>query len=286
MPATTVAPTTLAPPECGFSEGRNTRSHADQDRTVLFARAEVSDPAPVVVLFHGFAADFEAFAANSGLLAEAPASGVHLVVPAGLGDIPTWELAAGPFDDAGFAQALIDDLRADPCVDPDRVWLAGYSAGAGFIGVLGCQVADRIAGLVMNAAVAPALCSDLAGFDVIVAHGTADLVVPFTGVEINGSTLPSSPELTAGWAAQLGCPEDFTETEAGLLTQQHWAGCGVEANTVDMLIYDGGGHRWPGRPLVGGEGLVAESPDLTCVLLAAAADSPDAAKACVAAPSS
>ncbi|MGA9276341.1 alpha/beta hydrolase family esterase, partial [Ilumatobacter sp.] len=259
-------------------------------RQVLVAPAPTaasSDPAPTVVLFHGFAGVADEFASDTGLLTEAAEHGVSVVVPFGLGEPPTWELGGGPVDDAGFAAELIADLASDPCVDPDRIWLAGYSAGAGFIGVQTCALQEHLAGIVMNAAVAPPLCDTVTGLDVVIAHGTADLVVPYDGLTIDaasGATLPSSPDLAETWATRLGCGAATDGATTDGFHQQRWTGCGESANTVDMLTYVGGGHRWPGRPDVGGEGDVIASPDLTCVVLGAVADADDPVARCLTAP--
>jgi polyhydroxybutyrate depolymerase len=291
-PSTTPPPiqaTTTAPsPPCSFAAGRVVREHAGVQREVLVAGARpTSDrPVPVLVLFHGFAGVADGFAADTGLPAATADHDVRLVVPFGLGTPATWEQTGGPFDDAGFVAELVDDLAADPCVDPDRIWLAGYSAGAAFVGLQACALGDRLAGIVMNAAVPPVLCADLSGLDVIVSHGTDDLVVPYDGVTIdlgNGPvTLPSSPDLAAGWAAAMACASTGPGASTDAFTQNRWTGCGGEADTVDMLTYLGGGHRWPGRPDVGGEGLVVDTPDLTCIVLAAIDGVDDPAGACLA----
>ncbi len=279
----TSTPIVLPMIECATPAGDSMRVHNDLERVVLFAPATVDQPSPVLVLFHGFGGVHDQFAANTGLLTEAPAAGVHLAAPVGLGSPVSWEFPGGSNDDVGFISGLIDDLAADPCIDPDRIWLAGYSAGAGFVGTFACDAWERLDGIVMNAAVPPPQCAGLAGFDVIVAHGTADIVVDYDGLtmgEGDGAfTLPSSPDLTAEWARQLDCAAS-TELVAGALTQQRWHDCGAERNTVDMLTYANGGHRWPGRDAVGGEGLVVADPDLTCVVLAAIAGADDAVAAC------
>lgn len=284
-PTTTPTPSSTTAPtiSCALAAGETTRVHNGVDRVVLFEPAVVVEPAPVLVLFHGFAGIAESFAANTGLSTEAPAAGIHLVVPVGLGSPATWELPGGTNDDVGFVSALLDDLVADPCIDPDRIWLAGYSAGAGFVGTFACDAWERLDGIVMNAAVAPPLCEGFAGFDVIAAHGTADRVVAYDGLEIgegeDAVTLPSSSDLVAEWALRLDCTGP-TETVDGALTRQRWDGCGAEANTVDMLTYVDGAHRWPGRDAVGGEGMVVAEPDLTCVVLAAIAGEADAIATC------
>ncbi|MEP1122644.1 MAG: PHB depolymerase family esterase [Ilumatobacter sp.] len=247
----------------------------------LFVPADSSGPAPLLVLLHGFAGQYDEFAAATGLLTEASEAGVALLVPSGAGDPPTWEVQAGPADDVGFIDALLTDAANDPCIDPTRVWLAGYSAGAGFAGRFAC-VGDRpLAGIVMNAAVFPASC-DPGPLGVVVAHGTDDLVVPYTGLDIGTDddpiVLPATPDLVAGWADRLGCDPDPREVIGVESANTRWTGC--DDATVDLVTYIGGGHRWPGRPLVGGEGLVVESPDLTCIVLSAVTESADPVAAC------
>lgn len=271
--STTEPPTTTAASiECGFAFGDNLRAHAGIDRNVLFVPAESDEPVPLLLLFHGFASIPALFAANTGLHIEASNAGIALAVPFGSGFPITWEQGGGPADDAGFITSVFNEFANDPCIDADNIWMAGYSAGAGFVGVFACSVADQLAGIVMNAAVAPPLCSNLSGFDVLVSHGTADLVVPYDGLTIDQPTgpitLPPSPELAAAWATNLACTADIGAASP-TFEQERWTACGTEANTVDMLTYLDGGHRWPGRPSVGGEGLVVDEPDLTCVILSA-----------------
>lgn len=287
VPETRPAPVSSArPSECTFRSGVITRTHAANERRVLVEPAEsasASEPAPALVLLHGFAGQARKFAANTGLLDEASGERVSLVVPFGIGEPPTWELATGPFDDAGFLAELVDDIASDPCIDPERIWLAGYSAGAGFAGLRACALQEHLAGIVMNAAAAPVLCEGLTGIDVVIAHGTADRVVPYEGLTIDaesGATLPGSPELAAGWAASLACDTTSAGAETDEFDQQRWTECSDDTSTVDMLSYIGGGHRWPGRPGVGGEGVVVESPDLTCVIFEAIAGADDPVSNC------
>ncbi len=257
------------------------RGHAGVERTSLFVPADSNGPAPLLVLFHGFAGIHDEFAADTGLLTEAAEAGVALLVPAGVGQPPTWELTDGPADDRGFIGELLADATKDPCIDPTRIWLAGYSAGAGFAGRLACASEQPLAGIVMNAAVFPASC-DPGSLDVVVAHGTDDLVVPYTGLDVgtddNPIVLPGTPELAAGWADRLGCAPEPVEVARAESTQLRWTDCDDAA--VDLVTYTGGGHRWPGRPDVDGEGLVAVSPDLTCIVLTAVTGSPDAVASC------
>lgn len=307
--STTSSPSTTATerPACSLADGVNTRTHSDQERTVWFHPAISAEPAPVLVLFHGFAGIADEFAANTGLTVEAPAAGVSLVVPVGLGTPPTWEIGNGPFDDNGFIANLIDELAGDPCVDAERIWLAGYSAGAGFVGIQACAIGDQLAGVVMNAAAAPALCTEPTGFDMIFAHGTKDRVVDYGGLAIGGDTLSGTPALAAGWAERLDCngptyqvsrpaadPEaddaialedvaelpDFRNEADRTTIRERWTDCRGQSGTVDMLSYVGGGHRWPGRDRVGGEGLIPTTPDLTCVILAAMNEASDALADC------
>lgn len=208
--------------------------------------------APLMVLFHGFAGNAADIATKTSLATMAPAAGVVLAVPQGVDSPPTWHYVGDTFGDTKFVDALLDELTGSECIDPQAVWLAGFSAGSAFAGVYGCSHAVRIEGLVMVSGLAPPICPGDDSPVIQITHGVADPVVLFGGgAQGSGDQsvkLDPVPVSAAGWAAAAGCAAEpavttFGDTFVNTVTQ--WSGCG-RGPTVSLVAIDGLGHAWPG----------------------------------------
>lgn len=227
---------------------------------------------PVVVFLHGGGGTGELFERVSHMDTVADEGGFVVVYPDGsgrLGDrLLTWN--AGDccayakernVDDVGFVRALIDDVTARFGTGP--VFVTGFSNGAMMTYRLGCELADRIAGIaVVSGAMNLDTCTPSRRLPVLIIHGTADTAVPYDGG-------PSSSEFpTAGtwtnrsvryavdfWTNHNGCRPAPTESRDGEILTETWT-C---AEPVTVHTIDGGGHGWPGgekaRP-----GAVEEAP--------------------------
>jgi polyhydroxybutyrate depolymerase len=185
------------------------------------------------------------------------------VVGLGDGDRQAWQgapYAAPGVDDVAFTNDLLDTLESTLCVDERRVYATGKSNGAGFVGILGCVLADRFAAI---APIAGAFypngihCAPTRPVPVIDFHGTGDATIPYDGDADRG--LPAIPDWVAGWATRDGCrvrlPDSTIEPD---ITVERWAGCrrGVE---VRHIAVTGGGHTWPGAESYSGGGYVTQT---------------------------
>src|SRR4029078_1965260 len=96
----------------------------------------------------------------------------------GAGDPPNWggiPPVPGP-SDLPFVRDVLAKLKAGLCIDPDRVFAAGYSNGGGMAQLLACEMSDEIAAV----AVVSGLYTNCAQHAPVIAfHGTADPVLPF-----------------------------------------------------------------------------------------------------------
>ncbi|HXH19063.1 MAG TPA: T9SS type A sorting domain-containing protein [Chitinophagales bacterium] len=149
-------------------------------------------------------------------------------------------------DDVGFISALIDTLHARYNIDLSRVYATGLSSGGYMSYKLACALNCRIAaiapvaGLLVEHPLAPCnLSRPLAVFHM---HGTADGVVPYSGV---AGTISS-------WRSKIGCPG--TPTVTNLPDNDPADGCTVIDssyrpcnNSTEIVLYAiiGGGHTWP-----------------------------------------
>lgn len=87
-------------------------------------------------------------------------------------------------EDTALVDAILTDLAATYPVDPERIYLAGFSNGGGLVTVLAVNNPEKYAGV---ATVAGAIRTDLdqiadgAPIDYLNIHGTWDDVVPYAG---------------------------------------------------------------------------------------------------------
>lgn len=209
---------------------------------------------PLLVSLHPFTLAPEIWEAYSGLAAAAAARGYIVVTPLGSDPGPRWAvpggLPGGP-DDVAFIDALIDDAANLLCVDRDRVFAAGFSAGAAMAQALGCEIPDRFRAVASSGgANLTSLCPESDPVNDLVLHGTSDPIAP-----MGGSYIIFAPPLDLDI-------DDVVETNA------ERAGCAAPTRrqltaTVDSELYDkcesgkvvefrrmiGAGHTWAGSPV-------------------------------------
>ena len=164
-------------------------------------------PRPVVFGFHGFGGNSAYIEGVTELAENWPeAIGVY---PQGLprtisifGNImaPGWQLAAGELEDRDLAlfDALLDNVLASYCVNPNRVYVTGHSNGAFFTHVLACNRGDRIAAAAPRAGGVIG-CTPGTQVAMILSHGTSDPIVPFASGETSRAT----------WIRRDECTEDM-----------------------------------------------------------------------------
>ncbi|HEX3541288.1 MAG TPA: PHB depolymerase family esterase [Acidimicrobiales bacterium] len=152
-------------------------------------------------------------------------------------------------DDVGYLNHLLDRLEADHKIDAARVYAVGVSAGAMMAYRLGCQDADRIAGVgsVAGAMLLDA-CQPARPVSVIEIHGTADPLVPYNGGAVSPpgvatQPVPATTGLVQHWAGLDTCPDPATTQTQPPVTTTTWSGCALGTG-VRLVTIDGGGHTW------------------------------------------
>jgi poly(3-hydroxybutyrate) depolymerase len=220
---------------------------------------------PVVLVFHGrgnTGAGTEAFSGLDALPAiVAYGNGV---VGTGDGDRQAWEGApysAPGVDDIAYTNDLLDTLESDLCVDTRRVYATGKSNGAGFTGILACELSDRIAAIAPVAAAFYGTghpdCAPERPVPVIEFHGTADATIPYDGDPDRG--LPAIQDWAGGWAERNGCgTRPRVEETADDVTTYRWTRCDRGADVTHVAVL-GGGHTWPGEDSYSGGGYATHS---------------------------
>jgi polyhydroxybutyrate depolymerase len=229
-----------------------TVSVGGSDRRFLLhvpASADRSQPAMLVLGFHGFTASPEDFRDTSHFDEVADERGFVTAYLEGTSGSWNGGACCGVaewtnVDEVAFVNAVIDAIEASYCIDPKRVHASGFSNGGFVTHRLGCELADRIAsiGVVAGQESMPT-CEPARPIAVLQVHGSADPVVPFGGNPVLG--YPPTMDTIDGWASRDACSEETTVTyDADGVTCESRA-C-AEGSAVELCTVDGGAHDWFG----------------------------------------
>ncbi len=241
-----------------------------------------AEPAPLLVLLHGYGMTGEELAYIYDVSALADERGVLYVAPDGTVDADGerfWNATdaccnAGGIDvdDSGYVAAVIAQVESDYRVDESRVMALGVSNGAFMAYRLACDHADTLAAIVSIAGATyldPQDCTPSEPVSVVEVHGTADEIIVFDGGANIDAAYPSAPGSVAAWAdydrctgplaatgetrdADSSVPGDETEVSAV-------SGC-PDGIGIELWTVEGGDHTMDFQPDV--------VPDLIDFLLA------------------
>lgn len=239
-------------------------------RTSLLHVPSGYDPAKgtmLVLNFHGFTSDDLQQEVITRMNGSADKHGYLVAYPQGVAR--SWNAGdccgtawTDSVDDVAFVKALLAKIEGDWCVDPKRVYAAGFSNGGFLSHRLACEMSDVFAAIAPVSGVFgmdPAKCTPARPVPVLHFHGTADPIVPYNGgtpiVPIDlGPILAfrSVADSLQIWRTKNGCLGGPSTIYAnGDAECVQWQGC--KADVVHCRI-DQGGHTWPGGvpiPLAG-----------------------------------
>ena len=224
-----------------------------------------NDPAPLLVLLHGYSGSGPGVLNYWSVGTEADQRGFVLVAPDGtvdLAGLPFWnatpaccDFFGSGVDDSGYLRDLIEQIKAIVAVDPSRVHVAGYSNGGAMSYRMACDHAEAIASIVSQAGPTfddDAACTPAASVHTLHVHGTNDNVVLYGGgLSQNGLPYPGALESILSWAGYGGCdptptngtPLDLDPSIAGAetLVERYVQSCGAGASS-ELWTIVGGDH--------------------------------------------
>jgi polyhydroxybutyrate depolymerase len=211
-----------------------------------------SAPTPLILLFHGSGSDALEMSIYTRMPERASGAGYLVATPDAVDK--QWQLSApgAATADLALVAALIADLSARYCVDPSRVYAAGFSLGSEFSAIAACTPLVRIAAVGLASAEFPLRgCSG--PVPVIAFHGTADPLVAYpaggVGSSLPGVHVPGVEQNMAGWAMLDGCrPGPEISRPAPMVMRRSWRDC-RDGSRVVLYTVLGGGHSWPGSPV-------------------------------------
>ena len=272
--ATSNEPTTTstAPPGCaaavapaaGTERVELSSGGADRWYDRVVPAAYNGAPVPLVIDLHGYLSGAETQATISGLAATADQEGFVLATPQGNSALPYWNAVphADLPDDVGFVADVIDDVSAAVCIDPDRVYVDGFSNGAFLASLVACELSDRVAAVATVAGLLePDGCEPSRPVPVLAIHGTDDQYVPFAGGRgpalddldwnddsrhaFDGLPFADVTEAAEGWADLDGCDPEPVRTEVSDEVEAIAYGDCPDDAAVELYVVTGGGHTWP-----------------------------------------
>jgi polyhydroxybutyrate depolymerase len=212
-----------------------------------------------VLLFYGSGSNPADFTMKTDFPAQGSAQGDLVVVPQTQPDETEWQFS-GHGTDAAFVSAVVTHLLASYCVDPRRVFAAGFSAGAAFTIIYGCNHQRQIRAISTVAVEFRLGCGR--PMPILAFHGTDDPAVPYQngavglslpGVKVRGTLLNMSD-----WAHLDRCRTKAIVTRiASQVSRSQWPRCTTDTS-VTLYSIIGGGHDWPGANPKYGIGLTTQ----------------------------
>jgi polyhydroxybutyrate depolymerase len=178
------------------------------------------DPAPLVILLHGFGSSGSAEETYFALASRFDAAGILYATPDGTVDADGnrfWDATpaccdvydAHP-DDVGYLTALIDAIALEYPVDAKRVFFVGHSNGGFMSYRMACDRADRVTAIVSLAGATffdASACNPSRPVRALEIHGTDDTTIEYEG-GVRLDNYPGARATMETWAAYNGCGQD------------------------------------------------------------------------------
>ena len=174
---------------------------------------------PLIINFHGFGGNAGEFMDYTGMNSVAESDNFIVAYPQGLllDGFSHWNAALdssdnkSDADDIGFVRALIETLTETYSIDPEMVYVCGFSNGGMFSYALACYTTDLIAGV---GSVSGAMldissqCTPDQLLRIISFHGTEDSVIPYNGSDDYNSV----DETLQFWSNYYNMPDSSLRT--------------------------------------------------------------------------
>ncbi|MES9536052.1 MULTISPECIES: PHB depolymerase family esterase [unclassified Actinomadura] len=214
-----------------------------------------ADRPALVIALHGGLANMSKMQDLTGFDKLSDEHGFLVAYPDGF--MTTWNAGdccgaakVGNIDDVAFLGKLIDKLAGAGLADPKRVYVTGFSNGAGMAYRMACEKPDKVAaiGVVEGALVTE--CDPGRPVSAMIFHGTADGNVPFNGGgdrDFNDKRpFPPVSDAVEFWRKVGGLPQPSRRVKAlSGDTRCESTGKGRQGVAVTFCKIDGGRHAWP-----------------------------------------
>lgn len=205
-------------------------------------------PMPVLLHFHGWGRQGDLIVNHQRISGHTRRRGVLLVAPNGNGR--TWDFWQGGRADVPFAARVLEDVAKRYPIDPERIYVSGYSYGAAMAWRYACEAGDGVAALLaVSGSIQQTEDCAQAPVEVRHVHGLKDTVMRFPMGPGGDQTYPVQL-----WRDLYGCGAsrhvgDWQAVDWLVLDRRVWD-CG--GGRVVLDVHDGGHfipHGWIGWQL-------------------------------------
>jgi len=219
-------------------------------------------PTPLVIVLHGGGRKALGAVRISEMNLKADEKGFIALYPNGTGKLMssllTWNSGnccgyamRHDIDDVAFMRQLLKELPKEYSIDPNRIYIAGFSNGA----MMAYKLAHELSGYI--AAIAPVAGSmqyepetaPVAPVSIIAFHGTADEYTPYYGGEVKNPRAPRVDKPVADaisfWVKHNECSEPPIREESETIIKETYTN-GKKGTEVVLYTIKDGGHAWPG----------------------------------------
>lgn len=176
-------------------------------------------PLPLIVLLHGYTSSGQRQDRYMGFSELADDYGFLMVAPDGTREAegdrnPFWNASnaccnfyQSEVDDSGYIMAIIDTIKSEYNVDPDRVYLVGHSNGGFMSYRLAWEHSDSIAAIASLAGASHQERREPPAnpVHILQIHGTADATIAYRGGDIQDIRYPGALASVQRWAEYNGC---------------------------------------------------------------------------------
>lgn len=220
-----------------------------------------ANPASMVITLHGLGDNMTNFS-GIGMNYIADTANIIVVVPQAVTDPlagTAWNSGAGfmgyfpnaTIDDVHFIGTLMDTIQTNYAINPNRVYVCGFSMGAFMTNRLAIEYSDRFTAFAtVSGTIGFGLTDYTPNADVRIAHfhGTADGTVPYAG---NASGI-GADSLVNFWVTNNQCdpvpqhialPDSYND---GYTVDQYIYSNGTDNSSVEFFKVTGADHVWLG----------------------------------------
>jgi len=148
-----------------------------------------------------------------------------------------WQMAPGKNNrDLAFTRAMLAMIEASYCIDRSRIYSTGFSNGAFFSSLLGCEMSETFAAVApVSGGVLRSGCKPVRPVPILIQHGTRDEVVPLAMARAGRDQ----------WLSANGCKTTQSGAADGARACKVYDSC--RAGSVVVYCEEEFAHTWPAQ---------------------------------------